>query len=68
VTELPYWVESWNPEGESRVWVRVPSIPPGESTIYLYYGNPGAISAESGDATFRMIDGITTRQCLENIK
>jgi hypothetical protein len=39
VTELPHWIESWNPGGESRVWVRAPSVPPGESTIFMYCGN-----------------------------
>ena len=37
---IDYDVESWNPNGESLVWVRVPHIamPPSPSYILLYFG------------------------------
>jgi hypothetical protein len=40
------------------VWVEVDSIPanPGTANIYIYYGNPGATSASSGDNTFLLFD------------
>jgi predicted GH43/DUF377 family glycosyl hydrolase len=58
VTVIPYWVEEWNAGNETAsIWVKVPSIPAGgTTTIYLYYGNPGASSASDGDATFEFFD------------
>ena len=57
VTNLPFWIEEWNPAAQkATVWVRVPSLPAGDTKIYLYYGNPVATSASSGDATFDLFD------------
>ena len=43
VTLIPYWIESWNPDTqEARVWVKIPTIPIGGSTAFLYFGNPDA--------------------------
>ncbi|MCK4829196.1 DUF2341 domain-containing protein, partial [bacterium] len=40
---LPYWIENWDNTGESKVWVKIPSIATGSpSPINLYYGNPDA--------------------------
>jgi len=50
--DLPYFVEAWNPGGESLVWVRVPSVPAGSSAIYTYYGNPSASARSDFAATF----------------
>lgn len=42
-TLIPYWIEEWNPSGSSAtIWVKVPNIPAGGTTIYLYYDNPSA--------------------------
>jgi len=38
-TPLPFWIESWNPPSSASIWAKVPSIPAGGATIYLYYGN-----------------------------
>ncbi len=40
-TELAYETEEWNPDSESLVWVRVPTIAAGptDTVIWLYYGN-----------------------------
>jgi hypothetical protein len=38
VTPISFWIETWAPPNAS-VWVKVPSIPTGGTTIYLYYGN-----------------------------
>ncbi|MCD6229176.1 MAG: DUF2341 domain-containing protein, partial [Candidatus Diapherotrites archaeon] len=41
--ELSYWVESGCNTANTKVWVKVPSIPANGSTdIYLYYGNASA--------------------------
>jgi hypothetical protein len=40
VTKIPFWIENWDATGTSAsIWVKVPSIPSGGTTIYLYYGN-----------------------------
>ncbi len=42
---LHYWIEEVNPEPNDPyaiVWIRIPSLPQGESSIYLFYGNPTA--------------------------
>jgi len=38
---LDYWIETKNID-EAVVWVKIPSIPTGQSTAYLFYGNPTA--------------------------
>lgn len=49
---LPFEVESWNPDGTSVVWVRVPEVRSGATTIWAYYGtdqienDPTAVWAE----------------------
>ncbi|MBK8150618.1 MAG: DUF2341 domain-containing protein [Acidobacteria bacterium] len=54
---LPFWIESWNAAGNlARIWVKIPSIPNGNTTIYLYYGNPAASSASNGGNTFDFFD------------
>jgi uncharacterized repeat protein (TIGR01451 family) len=40
VTPIPFWIESWSPPNNARVWVRVPELPVSGADIYLYYGNP----------------------------
>jgi len=52
-TLLPYWIENWNPGGESVIWVRVSEIPANdEKIIYMYYGNLGASSESNAESTF----------------
>lgn len=49
---LPYEVESWNPDDTSVVWVRVPEVRSGATTIWAYFGtdeltnDPTAVWAE----------------------
>ena len=50
--DLPYSIESWSPGAASYVWVSVPAVPVGSSTIYLFHGNPSAAPASSFAATF----------------
>ena len=46
IHELSYWVESGCNTSSTKVGVKVPSIPASDSeTIYMYYGNPDALSA-----------------------
>jgi uncharacterized repeat protein (TIGR01451 family) len=56
-TELNYWIESWNNSTQlAYVWVRVPGVADGETTIYLYYNNPNASSLSNGPSTFDSFD------------
>ncbi len=44
---LDYWIHNWDTSGTSRIWVKVPTIPPSSvTTITLLYGNPRAPSLE----------------------
>lgn len=40
---LPYEIETWNPEGESRIWVKVDSLTP-DLTLHLCYGADSAVA------------------------
>jgi hypothetical protein len=54
---LNYWVEDSIPSTSATVWVRVNSIPGGETTaMWMYYGNPSASSLSDGDATFDIFE------------
>lgn len=57
-TALSFWIEAWDSTGQNAwVWVKVPSLPGGNTVIYLYYSNPSAVSASNGKATFEVYDG-----------
>ncbi len=48
---LPYWIESGCGSFDTKVWVRVPRIEPGDNRILMYYGNPLAESESDEVAT-----------------
>jgi len=50
--DLPYWIEKWNPEGESFVWIRPQVVPSGSSVVFAYYGNENAAPQSSFESTF----------------
>ena len=55
--DLPHWIERWEAQGESRVWLRVPLIPAnGSVDVYLLYGDPELEDASDGDAVFEFFD------------
>ena len=39
-TLIPYWIESWTHGTSAVIWIKVPTLPTGTSTVYIYYGNP----------------------------
>ena len=45
-TALAYWVEGGCNTSTTHIWVRIPSLPSGGKTIYMYYGNTSATNAE----------------------
>jgi len=55
---LDYWIEEWDAVNEiAKVWVKVPSIPANSSVeIFMYYGNPSAVSESDGENTFMIYD------------
>ena len=56
VTKLPYWIELWNPQGVSWIWVKIDYLPSGGTTIFMYYGNPEAESEEAPERVFQFFD------------
>ncbi|QSZ66835.1 DUF2341 domain-containing protein [Methanofollis aquaemaris] len=53
---LPHWHDGHAGSNPAVFWVRVPTIPPGDSTIDLHYGNGDAQDASNGTATFLFYD------------
>jgi hypothetical protein len=53
---IPFWIEQWNANGVSRIWVKVPALPAAGSKLYLYYGNAAAAAASNGAETFLFFD------------
>ena len=51
---LPYWIERDESEYLSIAWVR--RLDNRDRTIWMYYGNPAASSAENGDNVFLFFD------------
>lgn len=43
-TTLSYWIESGCNTSSTKIWTRIPSLTAGGKTIYMYYGNPSAVS------------------------
>jgi hypothetical protein len=56
VNLVSYWVQSYVASTSAIFWVKVPSVPSGAGTIYVYYGNPGVSSASDGWNTFDFFD------------
>ena len=53
----PYWLESGCNTSNTRIWVKIDSIPASSNkTIYMYYGNPLATSESNGTAVFDFFD------------
>jgi hypothetical protein len=54
---INYWLESGCNSANTKIWVKVPSIPASSTkTIYVYYGNPSATSQSNGTTTFLLFD------------
>jgi len=57
ITQLSFWRETWNSGSSSAtLWVKLPSVPIGGTSIYLYYGNSGAADSSDGLTTFTFFD------------
>ncbi len=51
-TLLSHWTESKNPGNQATIWIKIPSLPSGATTIYAYYGNTQASSISNPSTTF----------------
>ena len=61
VTLINYWIESGVNSSNTKIWIKVPTIPASSiTTIYMYYGNPEATSISNInnvlDATYTKIN------------
>ena len=57
VTLLDYWLESKTDANNAIFWVEIAdSLEASTQTIYVYYGNAGALSTSDGDKTFPFFD------------
>ena len=53
VTELPYWIEPGTCNTtHTVVWVKLDLLASSTKTIYVYYGNPNAVSESDGSSVF----------------
>lgn len=55
-TDIPFWIESWNEGTSANIWVKVPVVEAGATSIYIYYGRVLAQSASNGFNTFEFFD------------
>lgn len=48
-TVLSYEIETWNPNGQSHIWVKVPQIDAGSvsDSIWMYFGNSSAAAGQN---------------------
>lgn len=53
---IPHEVDTWNSEGESLIWVKIPSTA-AQTKITMYYGN-GAISSEESHDVWTDFTGV----------
>jgi hypothetical protein len=57
---ISYWIESWDGPGETAsVWVKVPSVISGDTTLYIYYGDTAKTSESDFDNTFTKDSGFS---------
>lgn len=54
--KLSYWIEDWDTNGPSKIWVNVTNIPKGNSKIMMEYGNPEARTKSNGEEVFEFFD------------
>ncbi len=61
-TSLPYWIEENNPgcnSASTKVWTKIPFSFITGATVYVYYGNPSASSAQNPSKVFEFFDDFT---------
>lgn len=56
LNKLSHWFESFTLSGAAVVWIKIPSLPNGSSTIYMTYGNNTLTTSSNGDQVFDFFD------------
>ena len=57
----PYWIEEGTCNtANTRIWVKLTTIPAGSKPIYIFYGNPTATSISNGNKVFLFFDDFST--------
>ena len=56
LNELVYWIESYTNSTTMDVWVRFPSLPNGNTIIYMVFGNSSLTTESNGEAVFEFFD------------
>jgi hypothetical protein len=59
-TEYPHWVESYTSGTSATVWVKVPSVPVGESDMEMRFGHGSHAYTSDGSQTFPFFDDAFT--------
>ncbi|MCR4330073.1 MAG: DUF2341 domain-containing protein [Candidatus Roizmanbacteria bacterium] len=57
--QLPYWIETGANgcnTAATAIWTKIPTLHTSGNTVYVYYGNSSAISAQDGDKVFTFFD------------
>jgi len=58
---LPYWIEKWEYNGTSRIWVKVDEIPTGSNVcLSMFYDNPLATSESDARETLEFYDDFSS--------
>jgi hypothetical protein len=55
-SKMSYWIESYTLSTQAVVWVKMPTLPTGVSTIYMTFGNVSLTSESNGDNVFTFFD------------
>ncbi|MCS7227973.1 MAG: DUF2341 domain-containing protein, partial [Endomicrobia bacterium] len=65
-TLLPHYIESGINTENTKIWIKISTIPAGSLNnpsyvkIYMYYGNPQAVSASNGRAVFEVFEDFSS--------
>jgi len=63
VSPLSYWIEEWNHEGLTSIWVKIPVLKAKEKiTLTMFYGNSSAFPVSSGERTFLFFDDFDSKE------
>lgn len=59
-TEISFWIEEFTTSDDATVWVKVPSIPNGTKTIYMYYDDCDSSNTSNPNNTFVFYDDMSS--------
>jgi len=67
---LPHWIEENNPgcnqASNTKIWLKINSLPTSGTTIYVYYGNQIANNSENGSNVFLEFDDFNNSSTISN--